>query len=256
MDALVKQAIKLGNSAGVILPKGWEYRKVKVELVEDSITRDVFDIIGENGLLSDVIGVYLAGSYAREEERPNSNIDILIVTEKTNKIVKRGNYELLFVSENSLDKNITRSLYIYSMIREAKVILNNSLIRKYKYEKFSSYKEIIKEINSMIKFNRESVGTAKEIQGKVLDGMAYSIVLRLRELFLLDCFLKDKNYSSRKFIEIIEKKASKEAYEAYLRIKNDLRPKNNVNPEDAEKLLDYSEELVRIIRDGKKTKKT
>lgn len=246
---IIKQAIKLGNSAGVILPKSWEYKKVKVELVESSIIKNIFSIIYGEDLFSEVIGIYLFGSYAREEEKPNSDIDVLVITENINRIIKRGQYDILFISKEKLEKNLKKSLYLYSIIKETKTLLNNSLIDKYQKEKINlPINKIINEISWILKINKESIELSKEEGEKIRDGIAYSIILRLRELFLVECLLNNKNYANKEFLKIIEQNNSKEIYEAYLRIKNDLKQKNNLDAEKLLSLIEYSEKLIKKIR--------
>ena len=103
---LIKQTFKLGNSAGVILPKEWENKKVRVQLIEESINKDIFEILEKKNLLNDVIGIYLTGSYAREEQTINSDIDVLVITNNTNKSLKEGLYELILISKEKFYKNI------------------------------------------------------------------------------------------------------------------------------------------------------
>ncbi|MEX0921047.1 MAG: nucleotidyltransferase domain-containing protein [Candidatus Pacearchaeota archaeon] len=251
---IIKQAIKIGNSSGVILPKAWENRKVKVELVEDSINKDILEIINEKGLLSEVVGIYLVGSYARSEETPESDIDILIVTENTNKNIVRGNYEILIISKKNLEKNLKKNLYLYSMVNEAKPILNKSLLKKYKEINHNlPEKKIINEIKSVLNINKETAKISQEHGKPVLDGTAYSVILRIKELFILYCIIKKKKYSKREFLKTLLEKNAEESYNAYLRVKNDSKNKNNINPEEIISLIEFSENLIKkIIGNGKK----
>ncbi len=256
METLIKKAIRFGNSAGVILPKGWENRKVRVELVEDSIIRDILEIFKENELLSDIIGIYLVGSYARGEERIDSDIDVLVITGETNKILKKSSYEIFLISKENTEKNITKSLYLYSIVREAKTILNDTLIREYKKKKPQlSINILLNNINLMIRINKESVEIAEEAGDKIRDGVVYSAILRLRELFMIQCILKNKYYTNKEFLKILEENESMELYEVYLRIKNDLKPKNNIKSKEVKNILKYSEKLLRQIKNDKKKQK-
>ena len=82
---IIKQAFKLGNSAGVLLPIDWKNKKVKVQLIDKSINQDILEILEEKDLLKNVIGIFLAGSYAREEATESSDIDVLVITDTINK---------------------------------------------------------------------------------------------------------------------------------------------------------------------------
>lgn len=257
MEILIKQTIKLGNSAGVILPKNWENKKVRVEIVEDSIINDVFEILKENDLLFDVIGIYLAGSYARGEETPDSDIDLFVITGSINRKIKRGKYDILLISKDKLEKNLKKSLYIYSMVKEARSILNNSLITEYRKNKVKlPLGKILEEIKSVLKINREIIEIDEEMNKPVRDGTAYSVVLRLRELFLIECLLKNKPYTNNNFLKIIEKNNSRDIYEAYLRVKNNSKEKNNLGLPKILNLLEYSKKLIKEIevKIGKKSK--
>ncbi|MDP2925188.1 MAG: nucleotidyltransferase domain-containing protein [Nanoarchaeota archaeon] len=250
---LIKQAFRLGNSAGVILPKEWENKKVRVQLIEKSITQDIFEILEEKNLLSDVIGIYLTGSYARDEETPKSDIDVLIITNNTDKLVKYKDYEITAISKQSFEKNIQKSPFLLSQIKESKTILNNDLIEKYKklLPNFTLNK-YLEEIKSVAKINEDSVYFSEEYNEKVLDGTAYSIILRLRELYLIDCLLKNKKCSKKEFLTLIKISENSEYYEAYLRVKNDKPSKDNLSVEEGKRLLSLTKKLIKDLKDGKK----
>ena len=57
------------------------------------ILLDVIDIIKKYIDLSDVIGIYLTGSYARGEEDEESDIDVLVITENVDReMINKGIY--------------------------------------------------------------------------------------------------------------------------------------------------------------------
>jgi len=86
---LIKTTIRVGNSAGVLLPKKYLNSQVKIILEPLNIEKDVIDILMKENLLTDVMGVYLTGSYAREEQNIESDIDILVITSNINKKIVR-----------------------------------------------------------------------------------------------------------------------------------------------------------------------
>lgn len=256
MSIIIKQAIRIGNSSGVILPKKWENRKVRVELIEDSIIRDIFEIVKKRDLLRETIGIYLFGSYARGEETDKSDIDILIVTGNFAKSLKEGNYDIFFISREKLEKNLDKNLYLYSIVKEAKVIFNRELIEEYKDVKFDlKLSEKLKEIKNIMDINWEFVKIDEEEGEKVADGTVYSVVLRLRELFLIDCILNGRRYSNKAFLRLIEEKGSLELYEAYNRIKNDKMPRKKCEVSDVKGLMIYMDRLLKELKNSKKKKK-
>src|SRR3990167_91548 len=99
---IMKRTIKSGNASAVVLPKAWLNRNVKVELIDQSheiILQEVMEIVKSKMELSKIIGVYLVGSYAREEQDEHSDIDILIISEDVDsELIKVGSYEIMIVS--------------------------------------------------------------------------------------------------------------------------------------------------------------
>ena len=65
---LVRPIVRVGNSAGVILPREWLNGKAKIELIARplDIKKEVFEILED--YFQDIIGIYLVGSYARNEQ--------------------------------------------------------------------------------------------------------------------------------------------------------------------------------------------
>ena len=138
---LIKPVVRIGNSAGVVLPKSWLNNRARIEIIQDSfseIVGNVMEILGDKKVLLDVIGIYLIGSYARGESEDNSDIDVLVIMHGIDKRIESGKYDLLLVSleklENDLKKNV---LPLLPMLKEAKPILNSKLIEKYRDTKLS-----------------------------------------------------------------------------------------------------------------------
>lgn len=250
---IIKQAFKLGNSAGVLVPIEWKDKKVVIKLIDKSISQEIVEILNEDNLLKNTIGIFLSGSYAREEQTEKSDIDILIITDCVNKQTKLGKYEITYISKEKFDKSLQKNIYLASLINEAKAIFNNELLKYYKNRiKDISIKKYLKEIKSMTKINEKSINLDKELKEKVSDETLYSIILRLRELYLIECLKNNRQYSNKEFIQLIKKIASEESYNAYLRIKNDLKSKKKISVQEAKSLIS---EIKRRISDLKHAKK-
>jgi len=207
METITKQTREVGTSAGVLLPRSWLNKQVVVTLFEPSkekILQDIIICLFEHDLNEEVKGIYLYGSYARGDSDFNSDIDILIITQNTNKLVNYNNYEILLVSESSFSKNLPNNLNYLSLLKEIKVILNKELIEKYKIKKYNfNIKINLSEITGVFKINQESINMCKDNNLNLPDGVVYSVVLRLRELYLMKCFLSRKNYYKKDFLESI-----------------------------------------------------
>ncbi len=250
---IIKQAFKLGNSAGIVLPVEWRDKKVVVKLIEKSITKEIIDILDERGFLQDVMGIYLTGSYARGEENEGSDVDILVITNGIDKQIKAGKYEIVLVSKEKADKSLKSSLYLASLLNEARAILNNYLLEEYKSKiKEISLKKQINRIKSALRINNEAIDISEKLGEKVADETLYSVVLRLRELYLIECLKKNKEYSNKEFLKLIKKIASQESYNAYLRVKNDLKSKKVISVNEVKSLLSELEKRIKKLENDKK----
>ena len=177
----------------------------------------------------------------------------MIVTEDIDRQVKIGKYEIIFISKGRFEKSITKNLYLASLINESKAILNNDLLKYYK-NKISNIpiKKHLDEIKSVTKINEKSVEIDQEMEEKVSDETLYSIILRLRELYLIECLKSSRNPSKKEFTDLIKKFASEESYNAYLRIKNDIKSKKVIPIKEARLLIDEIKKRIRNLEHGKK----
>src|SRR3989344_5032805 len=133
MEIQIKKAIKAGNSSAVILPRTWLNKEVRIELIKknsETILMDVIGIAKKNIPLKSIIGIYLVGSYAREEEDKSSDIDVLIITDNIDKeIIREGIYNLLIISSDLLKQKLNQDLFpVGQMIKEAKPLFNSSYL--------------------------------------------------------------------------------------------------------------------------------
>ncbi|MBS3086845.1 nucleotidyltransferase domain-containing protein [Candidatus Pacearchaeota archaeon] len=168
--------------------------------------------------LENILGVYLYGSYARDEQREDSDIDILVISNKNFKIKEKG-FEIIVLKEDEIKDAIKiASVLVYSALMEAKPIINLELLinlRKKHIPLAGDFKEYIKETKEIIKINEEFLSP-------------YSIILRLRGIYIIENLLTVKKYSYRDFKnwvlkDIKDKLDFNSIYEAYLKIKKDLK---------------------------------
>jgi len=251
-NELIKQAFRLGNSAGVLLPREWKGRKVAIKLVEKSIAQEIFEILEERDMLGNTIGVFLAGSYARGEETETSDIDLIVITDNVNKQIKIGKCEIMLISRDKFEKSFSKgNLYLVSLIYEAKAIMNNALLQFYK-NKIPKIliKKQINEILSVTKINEGMINIDEELNEKVLDETIYSLVLRLRELYLIGCLKNNKIPSNKEFLGLIKKLASEEAYSAYCRVKNNLKTKKIITTAEAKAIIGEIKRRAKHIKNG------
>lgn len=259
-----REIIRVGNSAGVLLPRAWLHGKARITLVKKPlyIKKDVFEILIP--YFEDIIGIYLAGSYARGEQTARSDIDILAISQNTKKTLFSGKYEIEIVPlRNVLSLLRKYPMMIFPKLVDAKVILNRGLLEELRQMKPArdSLKAFISDTKRIIKIGR------KFLQGDALEGnilrsvvVVYSSVLRLRALYMMGCIFKNRKYSNTDFREwmISKLNISVEDLEKIYEIYKDVRDKKKVKQKIplilAEKLLGLLEK--EIERYGKKKKKT
>ena len=256
MENQIKKAIKSGNSSAVILPRSWLNKEVRVELLEKTpeiILSDAIDILQKYIKLKEIIGIYLVGSYAREEQDKNSDIDLLIITNNIDReIIHEGIYNLLIISSKLLEQKLEIDLFpIGPMIKEAKPLLNSYFLNpiKIKVTK-NNVKWYLDTTENKLNLIEEVIEKLKNSNKKnVSDSVAYTLVLRIRTLYLIQKLIENKNYSKRDLVNFI-KKISKgnNAYEGYLNIKNNQEDQFKISLKDAERLYYYLKDQLEKLK--------
>jgi predicted nucleotidyltransferase len=252
MEVEIKRAVKAGNSSAVILPRAWLSKEVRVELIKKTLDRillDTIEIIKKYIESKEIIGIYLVGSYAREEENESSDIDILIVSENFDKgIIKEGIYSILIVSKKLLEQKLKNDLFpIGQMLKEAKTLINES------YLKELNIKVTKKNIIWYIKTTKEKLNLIKKILKKekkrINNRITYTLILRIRTIHIIQKLIKNQDYSSKEFIKLIAKiSGSNNAYQSYLAVKNETKKDDITGKEEAEKLYYYLEKQLEDVK--------
>ena len=248
MEIQIKTAVKAGNSSAVILPRAWLNKQVKIELMEKTpevILTEVLEIIKKHIKLKEIIGVYLTGSYARGEEDKDSDIDILIITDNTDKeTINEGIYSILVISQKLLGQKLKQDLFpIGQMLKEAKPLLNSNYLDFVKIDVTKkNIKWYLDTTEDKLKIIKKALGNLKiKKNGKnINDRIIYTLILRIRTLYIIKSLIKNQDYSKKDFILLIEKiSKGVSAYESYLIIKGNLKNKNKTSLEEAERLYEY-----------------
>lgn len=257
---LIKPIIKVGNSAGVILPKGWINGEARIELIKKplDIKKEILEFL--EPYLQDVEGIYLAGSYARGEQTKESDIDVLVITSDINKRINKGNYSIIMISEKKLKDNAGKAvLPLVPMIIEAKTLLNNKLIKKISADigiTKGNTRPIIELAKSALGVNRSFLDLDRDWPSNAGDATAYSLILNIRSLYLINCLIKNKKWSSKEFRSIIKNTSgSLKAYEGYIRIKNNNKAMNELPLNEAERLYSYLKKQIEEAEKWLKGKK-
>ena len=248
---IIKNAIRVGNSAGVLLPRGWLGSQVKVILEPLNIEKEVIEILMQEKILEDALGVYITGSYARNEQSIESDVDILVVTNNTSRKIKRGKYEILCLTKKEIENQIERNILpVLPMLKEARAIINKELIQQYLSNEINlrNLKYHIITTKSAMNIVEKDIKFSREMKENASDADAYSLILRLRTLYIIDCLRKGKNWSKKDFLKLIKNiSGSLIAYERYIISKNKNTLENKLPVEEAEKLLNYINKKIREV---------
>lgn len=253
MNIEIKKTVKAGNSSAVILPKSWLNQEVRVELVKknpETILKDTLDIVGRYSGIDKIIGIYLVGSYARGEEDNDSDIDILVISDNIDlEMIHEGIYNILIVSEGLLEWKLSHDLLpVGAMLKEAKPLINSSYLDliKIKVTK-ENIKWYIDTTEEKLKLMKKIL---ENIEGnKINDRVVYSLVLRIRTLYIIQKLIKNQIHSKRELIKLIEKiSGANNAYESYLAVKNDEKENCNTTMEEAGKLYDYLKDQLNDVK--------
>ena len=240
---LIKSVVKVGNSAGVILPKEWLNGRAQVKLVQKplNIKQEIFSIL--EPYLKDILGIYLVGSYAREEEDDKSDIDILVITEKENKRILNGKYEIILISKSELEKTLKNNiLLLLPMLKEAKPITNSLLIKEYIKTPLTkrNLKFYIDITKSAMKINKIVIELDEIHNEDISDNIMYSLILNLRQTYIVDCLMNGKNPNKKDFLILVKKiTGSEKAYEAYIRSKNEEKTEKEIPIQEAKEIYSY-----------------
>lgn len=252
METIIKKTREVGTSVGVLLPRSWLNKKVVVTLEEKTIEVIVQEVIGillKENFLSEVKGIYLIGSYARGDYDSHSDVDVLIITKSVSKIINHLDYEIIFISEKNFAKNLQSNLYRLISLSEAKTLINDELILKYKKVKPKiNLKKFVRDIWRILRINEGLLDDLKKENKNVPDATIYSIVLRLREIYYVKYLLKRKKSSKKDFLKYVGEKA----YCAYARVKNNEKEISNLSIEESLKLICLAKKWLKEIKDQKK----
>lgn len=222
MEQITKMVHGIGNGGHIYLPKEMVGQKVVVTLAEKGIEE-----IEEEALLmlkpylKHIIGIYIYGSYARGEQTPESDIDILVITDGKVKLDKRINsYEFVSGSLDQIESTIrNNAVLILPILKEAHPILNQALLERYKKERLTkeNTKWYIETTESSLKLAGDWI---EDRDTNSMPNIVYPLIMRLRGLFLIDSMIHNKGYSNKELVNYIAKKGipadkAKELYRMY-----------------------------------------
>jgi len=249
---LVKKSFKLGNSAAVHVPIKWIDKQIIVKPLEEDITETTIKILKQKNILENVKAIYLTGSYARGDYDENSDVDIIVITDNKTGVIKEDNYEISLIPEKNYLHSLENNIYAIASLKDAKPILNKDLLKRYQKQKLTiNINKILDENQKVLELNKEDVLEYQENNQSIDDGTMYSIILRLRQLYYLRNILKKQPITKKELQSYLDKNA----YNAYLRIKNNQKQNDNTNPLDAISIINLTKKWIEELKKLKKVQK-
>ena len=251
-EQIVRKASKIGNGSHVFVPREWENEEVLVVRIgKKSIKEELIEMLFP--YLDRIIGVFIFGSHARNEFSENSDIDILIIAKEKFKIEKRNGFEIIIIEERRIREAIkTNPIIMYSIFREAKPIINLQYLenlKKLKIEK-SYFKQFILTSYKSIRSDKEILFLDRKTGKTASNAVVYSLVLRLRGIFIINKLIKKQEYSNKLFKEWILNNcniAFKKVYEAYQSVRDNKEKEDVLSIKDAEMLLKFLEKELKKL---------
>lgn len=261
-ESVEKEVVPFGNGSIVYTPKKWIGKKVTILLQEKP-----FDIKGETmqalkPYLGAVEGAFLFGSFARNEQTAESDIDVLVISSKKIAIKKAGRICFLAKTKqeflNGLKKD--KTLFLHQIVNEAKPILNESLLSELKSaETKPEFKGLLEDTIGAFKSTKELLEANKKQNLEYLDSNAciYSLMLRMRGLLMAQCLAKKQVYSNKRSVAVLKEHGFKEkTINGFLAIYRAERDNKKINVKvpisDAEKLFEAAKrEFIKTEELGK-----
>lgn len=243
-EKIIKKAREVGTSSGVLLPREWLGRSVSVQLVTldiNSIAEKLIKTLLKKDILKSASGIYLIGSYARNEEEIDSDIDILVITDKINTMISEDDFEIICISEENLEKNLKNNLYLIIALREAKTLFNQQLLNFYQNKinlKEFNYKKNLREIKQIIQLNEKILSQQDE---SLINDIIYSLILRVRELYFLNCLKQNIMPAKKDFFNIVSPKV----YKVYREIKENRKITEKISLQELKEILEKADKLLK-----------
>ncbi|MBI2628712.1 nucleotidyltransferase domain-containing protein [Candidatus Pacearchaeota archaeon] len=247
---LIRKVTRIGNGAHIFAPKEWEDEEVMlIRIPKKDVKKEIISLLMP--YLDKITAVFLYGSYARNEETKESDVDVFIISSEKFNIKKKG-YEIINITEKNMDKAIKiNPIMIYSMLNEAVPIINTSLLDKLKDKKINVgyFKDFIQETKQSIKTSEQLINIDKEKNSDYLssNSVIYSLILRLRGIFLIKKLLKKEKYSNKLFKKYIINEIKDLNYDKIFKIYRLIRDDKSVKSSERIKIKD-ADSLLSLLK--------
>jgi predicted nucleotidyltransferase len=251
-EQLIRQVTEIGNGAHIFAPKEWMNEKVLiVRLEKKSIKEEILGMLYP--YLDKIITVLLYGSHGRGEADKDSDIDVLVIAKDKFKLDKKPNIECVIISEDFLNSAIEiNPIMMYSIFREAIPIINQDYLEKLRKIKINPkfFKQFIYSTKESIKSSEEIIELDKKTGKTASNSIIYSLILRLRGVFIINQLLADKIYSNELFKKWITNNCKinySKIYEVYRIVRAEKEIKDKIFIGEAEILIRFLKEELKKL---------
>jgi len=248
LEEIEKEVVPFGNGSIVYTPKKWIGKKVLVVLEKKPLDVEGETMEALKPFLSSIQGVFLYGSFARKEQTEKSDVDLLVISDKKLDLKRKGKFDFLVKSREDFVKELKKdsTLFLHQILNEAKPVFNESLLEELKKEEIKpDFKEFFESTLTAFGNVKELIEAERKQGEKYLHSTAviYSLILRLRGLYLIQCFLKNKEFSNKKFRELIksygfENKRVTDFFDVYRAERDEKKVIHSILLSEAEKLFE------------------
>ncbi|MEK6889231.1 MAG: DUF2080 family transposase-associated protein [Nanoarchaeota archaeon] len=247
----IKEVKKWGNSGGISVPKELigQLIKITIESRTNKIKEEILEILSP--YLEDIIGIYLTGSYARNEQEEESDIDVIAISNTTSKSIKSGKYNIEINKLEEIRGALKNSpIRILPRLKEAKAIMNKYLLDNLNNIEITkdSFNSFFKENKNMYTINKNEIEIDELKKEKFLHKTSiYSLILRLRAIYFYKMLTTGKSFSKKEFKQwlINNSKLKKEDIDNILNVYNKL--KEDKNP-DKKIPISMGKNLLEILK--------
>ena len=258
---IIKKAVEIGNGAAVYVPKEYGGKSITILLpegIEEIKKRVLSKLIN---FMPNVLGVYLYGSYARDEETNESDIDVLTIVQERDERIKNCIEDMdlrVLTLKNVKDSVKNFPIPIMTILQESKVFLNPLLLQELKQEKINlnGIKWHFEEINRMIRIIEKFI----EVDEINIDpSQVYSLMMRARVLYMIECLIMNKSFSNenvRKRIQGygLDSKLFENYYTIYQKIRNNEKTREIIEKKEIEMFIEIIKKYSKTLENETKKK--
>lgn len=250
-EQIRRRVARSGNGGAVWVPKDWLGEEIMVTRLETpklSLEEEIINILLP--YIKDISGIFMYGSYARKEETKYSDIDILVIGRNKLKIENTKRFDIDFIEIKKIREVVQKNPFIYAVINEAKPIMNSNLLDELKQSK-NDFKDFIKwfkeTTKDSIKSTKELINL-DEVDSNYLASYSilYSLILRLRGIFLIKSVLSNKEFSNSSFKRFMTKFIKESEFRIVYKIYRDIRDDEKID--DVKIEINTADKLLKILQ--------